>query len=187
MTHNKMKVSVVIPAYNEEKSILKLIKDFSKSYVDEIIVVDNNSTDKTGKLAKKSGADITINTNKDEPNKTIISKLKNVDVVFEAVGINKTVEQAISIVRGGGKITIIGLLEDMMTLNIYEVIDKEIEIRGAYGYTSEDFQQAINLLATKKVSIKPFITHVLPLQDINKGFEILTGKKENVIKVVLKP
>jgi len=58
MAHNKKKVSVVIPAYNEEKSISRVIKDFSKSYVDEIIVIDNNSTDRTGKLAKKCGAKV---------------------------------------------------------------------------------------------------------------------------------
>jgi len=47
------KISVIIPAYNEEKSIKKVIKDFSKPYVDEIIVIDNNSKDKTPILAKK--------------------------------------------------------------------------------------------------------------------------------------
>jgi glycosyltransferase involved in cell wall biosynthesis len=51
-----MKVSVVIPAYNEEKSISNVVKDFSKPYVDEIIVVDNNSTDRTAELARKAGA-----------------------------------------------------------------------------------------------------------------------------------
>ena len=53
-----MKISVVIPAYNEESLIencLKSIKDQEeKPY--EIIVVDNNSTDKTAELAKNSGA-----------------------------------------------------------------------------------------------------------------------------------
>lgn len=58
MVYKKKKVSVIIPAYNEEKSISRVIKDFSKSYVDEIIVVDNNSTDRTGKLAKEHGAKV---------------------------------------------------------------------------------------------------------------------------------
>ena len=56
MVFKGMKVSVVIPAYNEEESIYDVVKDFSKSYVDEVIVVDNNSTDKTAELAKKAGA-----------------------------------------------------------------------------------------------------------------------------------
>ncbi len=47
------KVSLILPAYNEEESIVKVIGDFAKTGVcDEIIVVDNNSKDNTSKLAK---------------------------------------------------------------------------------------------------------------------------------------
>lgn len=54
----KKKVSVVIPAYNEEDGIAKVVKDFSKSFVDEVIVVDNNCTDRTPEIAKKAGAKV---------------------------------------------------------------------------------------------------------------------------------
>lgn len=56
------KISVVIPAYNEEEAIEKTVKDFSKPYVDEIIVVDNNSKDRTAELAKKAGAEVITET-----------------------------------------------------------------------------------------------------------------------------
>lgn len=50
-------VSVVMPAYNEEKSITEVIKGFRESrYVDEIVVVDNNSTDRTKEIALGLGA-----------------------------------------------------------------------------------------------------------------------------------
>ena len=56
MWHNKT-ISVVFPAYNEEENIERAIKDFfSTGIVDEIIVVDNNSKDKTASMAKKSRA-----------------------------------------------------------------------------------------------------------------------------------
>ena len=51
-------VSVVFPAYNEEENIHAAIRDFSQEYVDEIIVVDNNSTDKTREEAAKTNARI---------------------------------------------------------------------------------------------------------------------------------
>jgi len=54
--YKRLKISVVIPAYNEEKSIFKTVKDFFQPCVDEIIVVDNNCTDKTPELARKAGA-----------------------------------------------------------------------------------------------------------------------------------
>jgi glycosyltransferase involved in cell wall biosynthesis len=52
------KVSVVIPAYNEEEGIASVVKDFSKSFVDEIVVVDNNCTDRTAEFARKAGAKV---------------------------------------------------------------------------------------------------------------------------------
>ena len=45
------KISVVIPCYNEEEGIKKLLKDMPDS-VDEVVVVDNNSTDNTAAVAK---------------------------------------------------------------------------------------------------------------------------------------
>ncbi len=46
-----MRVSIVIPCYNEEKGIKKTIENIPKEGY-EIIVVDNNSTDKTAKSRK---------------------------------------------------------------------------------------------------------------------------------------
>lgn len=51
------KVSVVMPAYNEEKYISTAVREFKAlPEVDEIVVVDNNSTDNTRKLAEEAGA-----------------------------------------------------------------------------------------------------------------------------------
>ena len=48
---------VIIPAYNEEKSIAKVIQDLPPT-VDEIVVVSNNSSDETIDVAKKAGATV---------------------------------------------------------------------------------------------------------------------------------
>ena len=50
-------IKVIIPAYNEEDSIGKVIKDIPE-IVDEIIVVSNNSTDNTELNAKNAGATV---------------------------------------------------------------------------------------------------------------------------------
>lgn len=54
---NQSIIKVIIPAYNEEDSIAKVIKDLPP-FVDEIIVVNNNSTDATAKNAKEAGATV---------------------------------------------------------------------------------------------------------------------------------
>lgn len=50
-----MKVSALLPAFNEEKSISEVIKR-CKQYVDEVIVINDGSKDKTEEIAEKSGA-----------------------------------------------------------------------------------------------------------------------------------
>jgi len=55
-TFDQYRVSVVIPALNEEKTITSVIRDFKVPEVDEILVVDGNSTDNTVKQAEEAGA-----------------------------------------------------------------------------------------------------------------------------------
>lgn len=52
-------LSVVVPAYNESEYLTKCIQSLldQSDYIDEIIVVDNNSTDGTAELIKKFGVD----------------------------------------------------------------------------------------------------------------------------------
>lgn len=56
-------IKVIIPAFNEQNSIAKVINDIPK-IVDEIIVIDNNSTDETSMNAKNAGATVLFESNK---------------------------------------------------------------------------------------------------------------------------
>ncbi|WP_445731205.1 glycosyltransferase family 2 protein [Mariniflexile sp.] len=56
-------IKVIIPAYNEAESIVKVINDIPK-IVNEIIVVNNNSTDGTKEHAKKAGATVLTEKNR---------------------------------------------------------------------------------------------------------------------------
>ena len=51
-----MRVTVVIPALNEEAAIGGVVREIPRDLVDEIIVVDNGSTDRTAELAATAGA-----------------------------------------------------------------------------------------------------------------------------------
>ena len=56
MPTNKSIIDVIIPAYNEEKSIYKVLREIPKDLVRDIIVCNNGSTDDTASVAEKSGA-----------------------------------------------------------------------------------------------------------------------------------
>lgn len=55
--HNPPIIDVIIPAYNEEKSIPKVIAEIP-DVVRSIVVADNNSTDRTGEMARAAGAQV---------------------------------------------------------------------------------------------------------------------------------
>jgi glycosyltransferase involved in cell wall biosynthesis len=61
--HRDLKISVVIPCYNEEEGVALVINQLPDC-VDEIVVVDNNSTDRTAEVAESLGARVVKETRK---------------------------------------------------------------------------------------------------------------------------
>ena len=53
-----MKILVIIPAFNEAKSINKVIREIPQDLVSEVVVVNNNSSDETSKVARQAGATV---------------------------------------------------------------------------------------------------------------------------------
>ena len=71
-----------------------------------------------------------------------------VDAVIDAVGLPVTRNTGISAVRPGGKVIFIGLHEDATTIPGNTVIRSEIEIKGSFCYTANNFAASIRLLGT---------------------------------------
>ena len=57
--HRDLTISVVIPCYNEEEGVRRVIESLPKS-VDEVVVVDNNCTDRTAEVAASLGAKVVV-------------------------------------------------------------------------------------------------------------------------------
>ena len=87
-----MKITVGIPAYNEEENIAKIISQL-KDITSSIIVCDDHSTDDTNKIANSLGADVVThskNMGYGSAIKSIFAKAKEIDsdilVTFDADG-----------------------------------------------------------------------------------------------------
>lgn len=139
--------------------------------------------------AKALGADMVINSKSKDPVKAVmeLTENKGVDVALEAVGIQPTVQQAMAMVKIGGRVAVTGMLAKTMQLEMLDAVVKEMDIKGTYGYTQGDFGTALGMIIKGSANVKPMITHVLPLSDIVKGFELLHKKAEGCVKVVVKP
>ncbi|MEN6328762.1 MAG: glycosyltransferase family 2 protein [Methanobacteriaceae archaeon] len=57
-THSMKHVTFLLPAYNEEESIGTLLRNVRKCRKSRVLVIDNNSNDRTAEIAKRSGANV---------------------------------------------------------------------------------------------------------------------------------
>ena len=111
------KVAAIIPAYNEEPTIAKVVEVVrASSWVHEVIVVSDGSTDKTAEVAKAAGAtvyELDPNRGKGEAMSYGVSQTNaNIIVFFDAdlIGLTKEhVEQLVSPVLSGGLTMNVGL------------------------------------------------------------------------------
>ncbi len=107
-----------------------------------------------------------------------------VDAVFEAVGVEATLNQAMQIVRKGGRITLLGIFEDpapKIAVNLF--VQKEISITGSQGY-AWDFQETINMISSGQVEVQKLITSQLPINKLQYGFDLLMVPGNDQIKIV---
>lgn len=151
-----------------------------------IIVTDRNAH--RLEVARQLGADLVVNIADDDPVQAVQRATDGLgaDVTFEAVGITPTVQQALVVTRVGGSITWIGNSAPEVTLNMQQVVTREITIRGTYGFDRE-FGQAINLLQSQQISVTPLIEGVAPLAEGPQIFQNLADGTLESIKVILQP
>jgi L-iditol 2-dehydrogenase len=111
---------------------------------------------------------------------------KGADVVLEAVGRNETISTAIDSVRKGGTITLIGNITPEVTLPLQKVVSRQIRLQGTAA-SSGEYPQAIELMTSGKIRVKPLISAVAPLDEGPRWFERLYAHEPNLMKVVLAP
>ncbi len=143
--------------------------------------------------AKKLGAYATINTRTEDGVAKVLELTggMGVDIAYECVGrdaASETMKQAVSYVRRGGKIGIIGALAD--GLDWPRIRGQEIDLISvssfSYWGNDREFKIVLDLLIDGKIDANSLITHRFPLERINEAFETADNKrKTNAIKVVL--
>jgi L-iditol 2-dehydrogenase len=111
---------------------------------------------------------------------------KGVDVVLEAVGRNETITAAIDSVRKGGTVTLIGNITPEVTIPLQKVVSRQIRLQGSCA-SSGEYPEAIELLASGAIQVKPLITAVVPLSEGPSWFARLHGGEPNLMKIVLSP
>lgn len=128
--------------------------------------------------AKEFGADKVIDARKDFSVKA--------DRVIICTGALKAFEQAFDSVDRKGTILFFAIPGKNIEIPLENFWRNEITITSSYGAAPADLKEALDLIKNKKIKAKDMITHVLPLDEVQKGFKITSEAGES-LKVVLKP
>ena len=136
-------------------------------------------------LAKKFGADKVFNASTEGT--TLDEKIKKwsngyIDCVFEAVGVPKVQEEAISIVRPGGKVVLVGQSGEPMKLSSFVATRKELDIIGTIACLY-DFPTVIDFLDKGLINAGLLITHRFNMNQTKEAYKVIQNKE--AIKVVL--
>ncbi len=109
-----------------------------------------------------------------------------VAATVDAVGSGVTRAQAVNATRSAGTVILSGLHEEASPLPVSDAIRREMVLRGVFAYTPEDFAEALDLLARKRIDLAPWIVKV-PLEEGGAWFDRLVDAPGAVAKVLLVP
>ncbi len=157
------KIAVLIPCYNEETTIEKVIKDFRKELPEaDIYVYNNNSKDKTKEIAKRNGA-IVVDEYKQGKGNVVRSQFRDIDAdLYVMVDGDDTypaefVHQLIEPVKNGEADMAIG---DRLSNGTYQKENK----RHFHEFGNNLVRKAINVLFNTK------------LKDIMTGYRVFNKR-----------
>jgi len=111
-----------------------------------------------------------------------------IDVAFDAVGIQPTLRQAVSVLDNHGKVVTVGMsVQDMNLGTFLEFNLKSKQVLGHIGYQNQDIGMLAEMLKYGRLDLHESVTEVVPLTDIATGIEHLEKKVGNPIRILVDP
>jgi propanol-preferring alcohol dehydrogenase len=89
------------------------------------------------------------------------------DLVLDFAGTGATTEGALSIVKKGGRVVVVGMMNDSARVNTHRLILGRQTLRGSFGRTAQDMAEVLDLLATDE--LRPVLTTVA-LGELNEAY-----------------
>jgi 2-desacetyl-2-hydroxyethyl bacteriochlorophyllide A dehydrogenase len=159
---------------------------FAKSKTDKIILIDVNEhritfcQHKLGIFYAFNGDDIEL-----------YEKIKNItngnfgDIVLDATGNKKAMQQQLNYLGHGGKWILIGLQKEELNISHPEFHKREATLMSSRNATKEDFKKVLNKIKDKKIDASILMSHTLFFEEVMDHF-LETIKDPNLIKGIIK-
>jgi L-idonate 5-dehydrogenase len=140
-------------------------------------IVATDLSDYTLAMARRAGADVTINM---AATPDALDKFKaekgTFDLLYECSGAQAALTGAIATLRPGATIMQLGLGGDM-TLPMMQITAKELVLKGSFRFHTE-YATAISLMQKGLIDVKPLISETIPLHDAVKAFELASNRNK---------
>lgn len=138
-------------------------------------------------IAKKAGADWTGNPEKDE----IVEDVRRVepemlDIVFECAGEQEAMDQALYLLKPGGKLMLIGIpgAKNRVSFDINMMRRKELCIQNVRRQ-NECVEAAIDLIASRKIDVNMMVTHHFQFDQTKTAFDLVADYRDGVVKAMI--
>jgi len=126
--------------------------------------------------AKDLGADLVINPERESLVDAVkqATEGRGADVVVLSTPAKSAFEASLSVVRPGGRILLFSKGDRPFEASIVpdKLHSKEVSLIGVQGRTQRDFQGAVSLLNRGRLDLRPLISAVVPLEQINEGMQL---------------
>lgn len=112
---------------------------------------------------------------------------RGVDAVIDTVGDTGSITTAAGVVTVGGNVSLLGFPPvGNVEFPMQALMFKNATVR--LGVTDQaNMPFLMRLVESGKVDVSPLLTHVMPLSDFEMAFEVFAEKRDNCIKIILKP
>ena len=146
-----------------------------------VVITDLN--DYRLELARKMGVDAAVNTRQEDLREVMgrLHIVEGFDVGLEMSGNGAALNQMISVMRNGGKISLLGLGDGNVNLDVNLVIGKGLTLQGIYGRKMDNWHQ-MSYMVQGGLDLTPVITHRFHYTEFEKGFAAMhSGQSGKVI------
>lgn len=96
--------------------------------------------------------------------------MPDVDVFIDAAGAPVLLDLVMKNIKPHARISIIAVYKNEVPISLAQVMSKEIQIKGASGYTHEDISKVVEHLTNNKTNLSTIVTQVYKLDDIQDAF-----------------
>ena len=137
--------------------------------------------------ACECGIDFCVNTAKEDLKAAVLKNFgeDGADAIFECIGIQPTMDQAVAMARKGTTIMVVGVFGDIPRVDLGLVQDRELTLRGTLMYKREDFDDAISFMASKKIIVEPLISRHFAFKDYLEAYKFIEESKDLAMKILI--